>query len=139
MSKTEDQIFNDWNGVKKRLQKTATTPHVTEGEIWWCGLGYNLGVEVHGKGRTFSRPVLVFKKLSRFCFLGIPLSTKRHTGSWYASFTFKNKFQNALLSQVKIISVYRLYNRLGEIDQKDLYRIRQRFCHLFLPKNTPKL
>lgn len=50
-------------------------PKITEGEVWWVAIGENVGVEINGKSRYFSRPVIVFRKLSHLGFMGIPLST----------------------------------------------------------------
>ena len=54
-----------------------------EGEIWWCSIGLNVGDEVFGKGPQFTRPVLIFKKFTGSSFLGIPLTSKVKSGSWY--------------------------------------------------------
>jgi len=47
----------------------------------------NIGDEVYGKGEYFSRPVLVYKKLTNTTFLGLPITTREKTGSWYVEFT----------------------------------------------------
>lgn len=128
----DDEIFDDWIKVKKNLQFEHKIPAIAEGEIWWCGVGKNVGVEINGKNEQFSRPVIIFKKLSRLGFLAIPLSTQAHTGSWYIDFTFRGKNEVAVLSQIKIMSVSRLYTRLGEIDETDFRRIKEGFRKLYL-------
>ena len=61
--------FDQWNEVKKNLhQKEKEVEFFKEKQIWWCSVGQNLGSESYGKGATFSRPVLVFKKLSERIF-----------------------------------------------------------------------
>lgn len=127
----QEIIFHDWIEIKKRLHFAAKIVNISEGEIWWCGVGKNVGVEINGKHESFSRPVLIYKKLSRLGFLGIPLSTKEHVGSWYIPFEFNGKNNIAVLSQIKIISVFRLYERMGEINEKDFERVREGFNRLY--------
>lgn len=104
----------------------------SEGEIWWCGVGKNVGVEIAGKNIAFSRPVLVYKKLNRISFLAIPLSTKKKQGSWYIPFRFRGKNETAVLSQIKIMSVYRLYDKIGEVDETDFAKIKKGFINLYV-------
>lgn len=120
----ENRQFNDWIRVKKRVHFKNKIPQIAEGEVWWCSMGKNVGIEINGKHREFSRPVVIFKKLSRLGFLAIPLSTQIHHGSWYIPFKFKGKQEIAVLSQTKTMSVARLYTRLGQVDETDFARIK---------------
>lgn len=76
MNISDNQLFNEWIKVKKKLHYHARTPYIKEGEVWWAAVGENIGVEINGKSQYFSRPVVIFKKLSKFGFMGI-LSTAR--------------------------------------------------------------
>ena len=97
----------------------------------WCSCGENVGVEINGKSRLFTRPVLVYKKLSRFGFIGIPLTSQKKTGSWYVEYTFQGKRQTAVLSQVRAFSVSRLSSRMGELDYHDRSMIRKSLLKFF--------
>ena len=130
----EEKRFDEWIESKEKLHGMNRTRTVREGEVWWCAMGENVGVEINGKNEDFSRPVLVFKKLSRFGFLGVPLSTKEHSGSWYASFEFKNRKQTAVLSQIRVISVARLYKKMGMLPDSDFEIVKEGFRLLYLPK-----
>lgn len=77
-------------------------------------MGENIGVEINGKCERFSRPVLIFKKLSRFGFMGVPLTSQEHEGEWYVSFVFRDKKQFATLAQARVMSVSRLYEKNGD-------------------------
>ena len=101
-------------------------------EIWWTAVGENVGVEINGKSEYFSRPVLVFKKLSHLGFMGIPLSTQKHIGSWYVNFSFQGKQAYAALSQARVFSAARLYSRLGQATKNDMLKIKDGFRKLFL-------
>lgn len=73
----DDYLFDEWNEVKKKLDKKTGNSLFREGQIWWCSVGQNVGSETYGKGKIFARPVLVFKRLSAQLFIGIPLTTKQ--------------------------------------------------------------
>ncbi len=133
MKDSEDsKIFDEWNEVKKIRHTSGRIPVIKDGEIWWCAMGKNVGVEINGKNEAFSRPVLIFKKLSRFGFMGIPLTSQEYKGSWYASFIFQDKKQTAALAQARVMSVSRLYNKLGDVTKGDFRRIKEGFGKLYL-------
>ncbi|MBR3220242.1 type II toxin-antitoxin system PemK/MazF family toxin, partial [Candidatus Saccharibacteria bacterium] len=98
--------------------------------------GENVGVEMNGKSDRFARPVLIYKKLNRHSFLAIPISTRIKTGSWYVKFTFRKMSRVAVLSQIKVMSVYRLYDRMGELDNFDMDKIITGFNALY-KKSSP--
>ena len=125
--------FLEWIKLKERLHESdAKVPFFKEGEVWWCALGENIGVEMNGKSGKFSRPVCVFKKLSSDGFLGIPLSTKNKEGTWYVPIVHKEINVVAVLSQIRMISSKRLLEKQGELDQADLRKIREGFYQLYL-------
>ena len=127
----EEKDFDGWIKVKEELHIEGIFRSIKEGEIWWCSVGENIGVEINGKRELFLRPVLVMKKLSRFGFMAIPLTSKKHEGPWYVEFIFKNKEQYANLSQARMLSVYRLCRKMGTVPQSDLELIKEGFRKLF--------
>lgn len=46
-------------------------------------VGLNIAMESCGKGKTLRRPVLIYKKLSGNLFIGLPLTSKEKTGTWF--------------------------------------------------------
>ena len=127
--------FDEWNGVKKSLHRLAKLPRISEGDVYWCGFGENVGVEINGKNSAFSRPVVVLWKLSRYSFLGVPLTSREHVGTWYVEFEFLRKEEYAVLSQVRTLSVSRLYSRIGRLSTDDLSKIRKGFLKLYTLKS----
>ena len=124
--------FKEWFSVKEKLDAIdAHPPLFKEGEVWWCAIGENVGVEVSGKDASFSRPVLVFKKLSQYGFIGIPLSTQNKQGTWYVSVIMKEKAVTANLSQIRFFSSKRMYNKLATFDEGDVAKTKQAFTSLF--------
>lgn len=126
-----EKHFDKWIDKKENIHFTGRVPDIREGEIWWCAVGENVGVEINGKSDAFSRPVLIMKKLSRYGFLGIPLTSKKHIGSWYIDFIFKNKKQYASLAQIRVFSVSRLYKKMGMVPNSDLCAVKDGFRNLY--------
>ena len=92
--------FRGWFKIKKSIHYGGATRSVKEGELWWSSVGENVGVEICGKGKTFTRPVIVFKKIGSKSFWAIPLTSKQHSGSWYVPFEFNGRKEVAVLAQV---------------------------------------
>src|SRR3989344_4883807 len=125
------KIFDDWNIVKKRLQQKESVRFFRERQIWWCSIGQNLGSESYGKGKTFTRPVLIFRKLSGDLFLGLPVTSKIKQGSWYANIRHRGQEITVLFNQVRIYDKKRLMDRFGEIDDADYAKIKTGFMSLY--------
>ena len=127
------ELLTEWNVVKEDFHCTPNSKlqFVRNGEIWWVGVGENVGVEINGKSEYFSRPVLVLKKLSHYGFMGIPLTSQRHKGSWYVPFIFQGNVETAVLAQAKVFSTARLYGRIGQIPDTDLEKVREGVIKLY--------
>ncbi len=127
----EEKRFDEWIKLKEKIHEIGRIPAIKEGEIWWAALGENVGVEINGKNEVFSRPVLVYKKLSRYGFMAIPLTSQSHEGKWYIPFVFQDKKSIATLSQARVMSVSRLYKRMGTISDLDFEMIKEGFRKLY--------
>jgi mRNA interferase MazF len=119
-------------GLKEKLhQKTSKVPFVSEGDIWWVGFGENIGSEINGKSEKFSRPGIIYKKLSNNFYLVIPTTTKEKIGSWFVSFIHKGVGMNACLHQVRTIDYRRLFSRLGSLSLDDFNKVKSGFNGLY--------
>ena len=136
MYKNGKKDFYGWIKIKKKLHYSGKIRVIKEGEIWWCAIGENIGSEICGKGETFARPILVLKKLSKYNFIGIPLTSKNHQGDWYVDFLFNNRIQIDVIAQVENTSIYRLYSKIGEVPNSDLISVRNGLIKL-IQKNIP--
>ncbi len=123
--------FMDWIEVKADVHRRILLPNFSEGEIWWCAVGRNVGVEINGKSKTFARPVIILRKFNKRSFMAVPLTSKQHEGTWYIDFTFKGVNEYAVLAQSRIMSTARLYQRIGRADETDMLKIRVGFHNLF--------
>ena len=50
----EEKRFEEWFELKES-HTTGRVPDTREGEVWWCAVGENVGVEINGKSKTFAR------------------------------------------------------------------------------------
>ena len=117
--------FDTWNKLKQSLDADPRPPSFSEREIWWCSIGVNVGFEVYGKDSTFSRPVLILRKYSRFTFLGVPLTSKQKNNPLYFPFPFDGKQGSIMLDQVRTLDGRRLTRRMGKITEKQAETIKQ--------------
>lgn len=115
--------LNNWNGVKGGLD-SVTSRSFRTGDVWWCAVGENAGVEINGKNAPFSRLVLVYKKLNKWSFVGIPITSREKYGSWYMEFDFHGRAMHAVLAQIRLMSVKRLYKRMGSLDENDKLKVK---------------
>jgi mRNA interferase MazF len=124
--------FLEWIKIKEKLHiKEARPPFVSEGDIWWISLGENIGSEINGKSGIFTRPGIIYKKLSHNFYLIIPTTTKDKTGSWYINFTQKNINMLACLHQIRTVDYRRLFSKLGTLDNEDFKKIKIGFNSLY--------
>jgi mRNA-degrading endonuclease toxin of MazEF toxin-antitoxin module len=124
--------FLDWFSLKPTLDnRNHKPPLVEEGNIWWCHLGKNIGTEINGKSVQFTRPVIIFKKISRFTFLVVPASTQIKTGSWFVFFNHKNIDMVACLHQIRVVDYRRLSNKKGKLNDEDFTKIIEGFNHFY--------
>jgi mRNA interferase MazF len=124
-------FLKEWCGLKIILWKKSGKGIFKEREIWWCSLGMNLGEEIFGKGKKFTRPVLIFKKLTGNSFLGLPLTTQEKLGSWYVEITNHGKKNWVMLNQARILDKKRLTNRIATLDDSDFQKVKDKFLGFY--------
>jgi mRNA-degrading endonuclease toxin of MazEF toxin-antitoxin module len=86
---------------------------------------------MNGKNEIFSRPGIVYKKLSHSFYLVIPTTTREKSGSWYVPLRHKGKKMTACLHQVRTVDHRRLSSKLGRLDDTDFARAREGFRKLY--------
>ncbi len=117
--------YDRWNTLKKRIESKNTIPF-RQGEIYFMSVGHNIGEEIYGHSALFLRPVLVYKKLSKNTFVGIPLSSKRKEGSYFFTFRYTKKtLSTALLNQICVFDIKRAKYNDGYINIKDFTKLRE--------------
>ena len=124
--------FLEWIQLKQKLHDNSSEPPlVSERDLWWVSFGENIGSEMDGKSKQFSRPGLVIKKLSRGFYLVAPTTSQKKEGTWYAPIRQEGKDMFVCLHQVRTIDYRRLSTRLGQIDGDDFAKVKEVFWKLY--------
>jgi len=124
--------FVEWIHLKVKLHTViAHPPLVSERDLWWVSFGQNIGSEINGKSKVFTRPALILKKLSHGLYLVAPTTTKEKEGSWYVPIKLGGKGMFICLHQVRTVDYRRLFTRLGQIDGSDFKKIKIAFHFLY--------
>jgi mRNA interferase MazF len=116
--------FDDWHKIKKSIDNNSRPPFFNEREVWWLSIGVNVGYEIFGKGETFTRPVVIVKKMGRYTFLGVPLTSKRRDLPFCVPIDFDGKNGSALITQLRTLDSRRLVERIGTLGSKQVSLIR---------------
>ena len=127
--KTGDKVFSDWCIFQKKLNQRKPVGF-NEREIRWCSVGVNVGYEIDGKGKMFTRPVLIFKKISNEKFLGIPLT--RSTKDFPGYLEYK-KDSYLVLEQVRVFDSKRLMGRIETVSKNKFSTIQVSFLNYLSP------
>jgi len=121
-----EKDFDNWNKIKKKLDKRGKYPSFEEKQIWWINLGLNVGDEECGKGEKAVRPILIVKKFNNHFFLAIPLSSIQKENKYYFNFEFKNKKQSAIMCQIRCLSAKRLCDLYGKVSDNLFKSIKEK-------------
>lgn len=119
-----EKDFDTWNNLKQKLDALDDIPLFKEREIWWCCIGNNIGHEENGKNEKFNRPVIVIRKFNNRLFWGVPLTTKLKENRHYHIFSFAEKKQAAMLTQMRLWDANRLTERMGRIRESEFLPIK---------------
>lgn len=118
---------------KKDLHnKQAVPPLFKERDIWWVSVGVNVGFEEDGKDSNYVRPVLIVKKFNREIFLGVPMSTKLKDNKYYVPVTVKKNLVSVMISQIRVFSSKRIWNKLAELDEGDFSKVLEELRKFFI-------
>ena len=141
MSQTSDfaKDFDGWIKKKKTCHyQEKEAPFFKERDIWWIAVGVNVGFEEDGKNLNFVRPVLVVKKFNRELFLGIPMSTKLKDNKYYIPVSVRSKSVSVMISQIRVFSTKRMWNKLAELDTGDFNKVLEEISKFFVLPSPPK-
>ena len=109
--------FLEWIGLKEKIHNNEILPIFEEREVWWVGLGENIGHEEDGKGGSFERPFVIIKKFNKELLFGIPCSSVHKNNKYYFKIFLesKNIQTSALLSQARVLSSRRLLRNVDKL------------------------
>ncbi|HUC31427.1 MAG TPA: hypothetical protein VMR99_01915 [Candidatus Paceibacterota bacterium] len=132
-----EKNFKGWNKKKQSVHFTYKKRlHFSEGEIWFCTLGVNIGFEQDGSGSEFLRPVAVLKKITEDQFLGIPLTRTVRSGEEYLSLADECGPSIALLAQIRFLDAKRLVHFSKKMTAGSFEELKTKFIDLI--KSYPR-
>lgn len=121
--------FDTWNTVKRVLDLVNNKFFFQEGEVWWCAIGINVGVEIDGKNKMFERPVLIIKKINlQSCIIAPLTNTPKDTIFVYPLRTLQSYVS---ISQIKVVSNKRLLRKECRISIQEFAQIIIRIKYIF--------
>jgi len=130
--------FDKWNLLKQKIEVKKPV-QFRQGQIYFMSVGQNIGFEVYGKKDLYLRPVLVYRKLSKRTFIGIPLSSKEKEGSYFFSFRYTEKtISTALLNQIRVFDIKRSEYYDGYINVSDFGKLKKKLLDLLDVTPNPK-
>ena len=90
-------------------------------------LGVNIDFEMDGKGKEYTRPVIVVKKYNQYSFLAIPLSTSKKINKYHIPIGMvANKEAVANVSQMRNIDSKRLVKKIGHMARELFQEIKKK-------------
>ena len=132
-----EKDFDTWNEQKKVLDTSGKVAFFRRREIHWCRMGLNVGYEQNGKGSEYQRPVLVIRKLGKYTFLGIPITTKIKSGFIYQGFYLSNGEKRiAVIGQVRTFDARRLTMYVDTLAPKEFFPIIKAIQNLIEPLSS---
>lgn len=123
--------FDEWNNLKKKLDKKNKNIYFKEKEIWWLSIWQNIWTEIYWKWEFFRRPVLILKKLSSNDFYWIPLTSKIKEWKYFYELEINWKINTLLLSEWKKFSKNRLWSKIWKIENEIFLKIKEEFKNIF--------
>jgi mRNA interferase MazF len=129
--------FQKWHELKAEIDSERELPLFREGEIWWCSLGANVGVEEDGKNDSFERPVLVFRKFNANMLWGLPMTSRAIRMQYDCAVSFHGQSRTVLISQMRILSAKRLLRRVGKLDPEEFLTLARYMSVFFEIKTDP--
>lgn len=115
-------LLQAWCNFKKDLllKRGKRRLFVKNAEVWWVSFSVNLGVEINGKSKEYSRPALILKVYSKEAALVLPLTSKDKSSSKHHKYIgeVKNKPAYAILSQARVVDTVRFQERIKRLSDK---------------------
>lgn len=126
--------LKQWHRIKNNLIENSRQIYFHEREIWWCSLGKNVGFEQNGKGREFTRPIVVLHRLSLDTCLAIPLTTSKNRKNLFSlgKVVETNQESFAMLEQIRLIDAKRFGKKICVLDSQSFKKLLESTSKLIL-------
>ncbi len=122
--------FDEWNNIKKNIEKFTPDFNVDMREVWWVSLGINIGSEACGKNDNFERPVIVLKKFDSNNFFVLPITSTINEGDHFYTIFMNGQDRCVMLHQGKFINKRRFLRRMQILSESKFDGIKNTFIDL---------
>jgi mRNA interferase MazF len=122
-----DEIFDEWNDLKKQISKSEKNIYCKTRDIWWCSVGMNIGSEINGKNHNFDRPVIILKVYNSTMILVAPITSRQRVDKYHFRIILNGEVSYIALSQIRVISSKRLIRKIIKISTELFKDILYRF------------
>ena len=125
--------YANWHQVKSKINnQPAMAPHFHEREIWWCSIGLNVGTEIDGKGNSYIRPVIIYKKQGNQSFYGIPATSQAKVPRlYYYHYKIKNRDSTFVLGQIRTYDSKRLIRKIETMPTEKFNKMKAQLFNYF--------
>lgn len=122
--------YYEWADVQSKIDQKDYPDTWKVGGVFWAHQGVNIGSEQDGKGKNFTRPVLVIMEFSERIVLVAPISSKIRRHRYRFKVTVKGEMRMVLLDQIRVMDLKRLGHFVDEIPESTLRQIRSALANL---------
>ena len=130
-----EKDFDQWNNLKKVLEKEERNFFAHPREIWWSSIGLNIGAEIDGKNENFERPVIIIKVYNKHSMIILPITSKEKNDKFHFKIEVvgNNKEGGEVrptwikLTQGRVISNKRLLRKIGLVSQEEFTKLKKAF------------
>jgi len=129
------QEYDDWNELKQDIHLNQGRNSFGQQEVWWCNFGVNIGYEIYGKSKLFTRPVLIIKKYSNNFFLGLPMSTQYKNNKYYYPLEVDGRQVYGLVSQIRSFDSKRLLKRFAYVYDEEFSEVTKYIADGIFPRD----
>ncbi len=127
----EAHTFKQRCNQKQSMYNKTKEIFFKERDVFFISMWKNIRFEQNGKWINFTRPVVIIKKFNNDIFWWIALSTKEKQWKYYFKFKTNNNInQYAILSQLRLYDKNRLIKKIGMINQKEFFNLKEKIKHL---------
>lgn len=135
--------FKNWSELKQKLNSRdiPSSFHAWPGEIWWCALGKNIGIEINGKNKDFARPVVIANFFSKNHLFVVPLthSEPKNVTRFHVPMKSFSSQSFAVTSQARAVSSNRLLSRISDISAEDFISMQKSLISMILTSKRKTL
>lgn len=131
--------YRKWMEVKRNLDVSSENIYVRAAEIRWVAIGVNVGSEIDGKGKSFTRPCLVLHVIGNSLALVVPFTSQKKANKQFYHHVELEHFDSYLcLSQMRVVSQQRIFKRIKKVPAQQFVDLSSKIFAFYSMRNAKK-